>query len=132
MSADLKIPKGYALVWLDRSYDQRAKAIIAFNSCKGDLDDKLGAAFAASVAASPPPKAKRKTPSSLAKQIEDAKAEYDRWTPEKRASVKLEGTSNLRLSRCAASSDGDCSHPKCPQLRDGEPARSGRHCPADL
>ena len=36
---------------------------------------------------------KSAAPSSLAKQIADAKAEYDSWTPEKRASVKLEGSS---------------------------------------
>jgi len=96
MSADLKIPKGYALVWLDRSYDQRAKAIIAFNTCTGDLDDKLGAAFAASVAASPPMKAKRKTPSSLATQVADAQAEVATWSPEKRAGVVLQGSSDMR------------------------------------
>ena len=31
----------------------------------------------------------------------------------------------------AARSDGECIAPSCPQLRDGEPARSGRHCPID-
>ncbi|MBK8189037.1 MAG: hypothetical protein IPK79_01125 [Vampirovibrionales bacterium] len=32
--------------------------------------------------------------------------------------------------RCrAARSDGECIHPDCPQLLDGEPARSGRSCP---
>lgn len=36
-----------------------------------------------------------------------------------------------RLKRCAASRDGDCSHDQCPQNRDGEPAKSGRHCPLD-
>jgi hypothetical protein len=35
------------------------------------------------------------------------------------------------LTRCAASSDGECCHPQCPQLRDNEPAKSGRHCPID-
>jgi hypothetical protein len=34
--------------------------------------------------------------------------------------------------RCAAGSDGECSHSQCPQLRDGEPAKSGRHCPLDI
>lgn len=37
-----------------------------------------------------------KPPSSLAKQIADAQAEYDSWSPEKRASVRLEGSSDLR------------------------------------
>jgi hypothetical protein len=33
--------------------------------------------------------------------------------------------------RCAANNDGDCDHRDCPQLRDGEPVKSGRHCPFD-
>jgi hypothetical protein len=36
------------------------------------------------------------------------------------------------LKRCAAARDGDCSHIDCPQLRDGEPVKSGRHCPLDI
>lgn len=32
---------------------------------------------------------------------------------------------------CHAGSDGDCSWVSCPQVRDGEPRRSGRHCPLD-
>jgi hypothetical protein len=35
------------------------------------------------------------------------------------------------LTGCAADRDGECSHSQCPQLRDGEPVRSGRHCPLD-
>jgi hypothetical protein len=36
------------------------------------------------------------------------------------------------LTRCAASrGDGECFHTQCPQLRDGEPKKSGRHCPLD-
>lgn len=35
------------------------------------------------------------------------------------------------LIRCAAGRDGDCSHPMCPQARDGEPHKSQRHCPLD-
>jgi hypothetical protein len=33
---------------------------------------------------------------------------------------------------CHAQRDGDCHWPKCPQLRDGEPHKSGRHCPLDI
>lgn len=33
------------------------------------------------------------------------------------------------LTSCAADRDGDCDHPQCPQLRDAEPAKSGRSCP---
>lgn len=39
------------------------------------------------------------------------------------------------LAGCAAAgpnSDGECSAPLCPQLRDGEPTRSRRHCPLDF
>ena len=33
---------------------------------------------------------------------------------------------------CLADSDGECSaEDYCPQLADGEPAKSGRHCPYD-
>lgn len=37
----------------------------------------------------------------------------------------------IPLNQCAAGSDGDCEHAQCPQLRDGEPHASGRHCPLD-
>jgi len=49
------IPEGFALTLVDRSYDQRVAAIIAHNQCKGDLDDKLDAAYHASLAAAPAP-----------------------------------------------------------------------------
>lgn len=32
---------------------------------------------------------------------------------------------------CHSDNDGDCTWSGCPQLRDGEPERSGRHCPRD-
>lgn len=32
---------------------------------------------------------------------------------------------------CHAASDGECSWKECPQLRDGEPWKTGRHCPID-
>ena len=36
------------------------------------------------------------------------------------------------MTRCQANDDGMCYDASvCPQLRDGEPARSGRHCPLD-
>jgi len=35
------------------------------------------------------------------------------------------------LKRCAAGRDGECHHAQCPQLRDNEPAATGRHCPMD-
>lgn len=30
---------------------------------------------------------------------------------------------------CRAGKDGECNWAECPQNRDGEPAKSGRHCP---
>lgn len=33
---------------------------------------------------------------------------------------------------CHGDRDGECHWKKCPQLADGEPVRSGRHCPLDL
>ena len=32
---------------------------------------------------------------------------------------------------CRGSSDGDCFWADCPQIRDGEPHKTGRHCPID-
>jgi hypothetical protein len=32
---------------------------------------------------------------------------------------------------CGAFKDGECSKSWCPQIRDGEPGKSGRHCPLD-
>jgi len=34
-------------------------------------------------------------------------------------------------THCQAARDGDCDWKLCPQERDGEPSRSGRHCPLD-
>jgi len=33
--------------------------------------------------------------------------------------------------QCHASSDGECHWKDCPQINDGEPRKSGRHCPLD-
>jgi protein gp37 len=35
------------------------------------------------------------------------------------------------IELCHAGRDGECSAASCPQLRDREPMRSGRHCPID-
>jgi hypothetical protein len=37
-----------------------------------------------------------------------------------------------KLTRCRADDDGMCVWQDCPQLRDAEPARTGRHCPWDV
>lgn len=37
-----------------------------------------------------------------------------------------------RVNFCRASlGDGECFWEGCPQIHDGEPAKSGRHCPLD-
>lgn len=36
-----------------------------------------------------------------------------------------------QMTRCQADDDDGCDYKDCPQLRDGEPLRSGRHCPWD-
>lgn len=35
------------------------------------------------------------------------------------------------MTRCQSDDDGDCDWSGCPQNRDGEPKKSGRHCPLD-
>jgi len=35
------------------------------------------------------------------------------------------------LTRCQSDCDGHCTHAKCPQAADNEPAATGRHCPLD-
>lgn len=35
------------------------------------------------------------------------------------------------VEHCHANRDGECDAPTCPQLRDGEPEATGRHCPID-
>jgi hypothetical protein len=48
------------------------------------------------------------------------------------AASNTEKASDVRpLTRCAANRDGECRHAQCPQLRDNEPAATGRHCPLD-
>jgi hypothetical protein len=48
------------------------------------------------------------------------------------ARIELPPAPERPLVRCAAGRDGECSHSECPQLRDGEPVKSGRHCPLDV
>lgn len=33
---------------------------------------------------------------------------------------------------CHADTDGECYWGECPQTRDGEPMKTGRHCPLDI
>ena len=36
------------------------------------------------------------------------------------------------INRCQADDDGCCAWEGCPQNREGEPWKSGRHCPLDV
>jgi hypothetical protein len=45
----MTVPDGWQLVPVERSYDMRAHAILAFNSCKGDRDGALQAAWEATL-----------------------------------------------------------------------------------
>jgi hypothetical protein len=56
-------------------------------------------------------------------------SEYDRMARDIRAMRDVAGESR---NRCHAGQDGDCSWTQCPQSRDNEPERSGRHCPLDV
>jgi len=38
----------------------------------------------------------------------------------------------MGVEKCHADRDGDCYWKDCPQIRDGEPDKTGRHCPLDL
>lgn len=37
-----------------------------------------------------------------------------------------------RVNQCRSCRDGECFWEHCPQLRDNEPATTGRHCPLDI
>lgn len=45
--------------------------------------------------------------------------------------LKLSRLGKYTEERCHAASDGECFWEHCPQLLDGEPRKSGRHCPID-
>ncbi|MBD3321204.1 MAG: hypothetical protein GF350_08935 [Chitinivibrionales bacterium] len=54
-------------------------------------------------------------------------AVFDKWQAE-----QAEGLTHpvaAKPTECMANRDGECTHPGCPQVRDGEPKRSGRSCP---
>lgn len=42
------------------------------------------------------------------------------------------GVRESAVPHCQASIDGECGWVRCPQVRDREPAYSGRHCPLDV
>lgn len=49
-----------------------------------------------------------------------------------RESVGLTQAKPWEYGYCHAQRDGDCNHSECPQNRDGEPGKTGRHCPIDI
>ena len=72
--------------------------------------------------------------SVLAEEIRALAAPPDPWRaalpPQVYAPEPTPGP-RVPLTSCAAGSDGDCYHPECPQIRDGETERAHRHCPLD-
>lgn len=54
---------------------------------------------------------------------------------EKQTPTKVDPTDMRRfyglVTACHAGRDGECNWRECPQTRDGEPKKSGRHCPLD-
>lgn len=66
------------------------------------------------------------------KMVEDHEVERFRECNERRACTVANREKYEDRERChAAMSDGECYAETCPQLRDGEPAKTGRHCPID-
>lgn len=55
----------------------------------------------------------------------------ERLESAKREAERKPGVFVTSAIDCQADRDGDCHWKHCPQLRDGEPKRSGRHCPHD-
>lgn len=51
--------------------------------------------------------------------------------PQPEAPKQRYSLSGRRMTRCQSDDDGYCDWKECPQLRDGEPANSSRHCPLD-
>lgn len=60
--------------------------------------------------------------------VEAQKAVMAPTTPE---TSETPATPQETGGNCHADRDGDCSHKDCPQNRDGEPQKTGRHCPLD-
>jgi hypothetical protein len=76
-----------------------------------------------------PRRMKEQVPSPIASRYGVLRRTYFKVAYQR--AVKEEGERANPEERCHADSDGDCEWHGCPQLRDGEPAKSGRHCPLD-
>lgn len=64
----------------------------------------------------------------LTYQVADKLRELNYALPNLPESVWVDEKS-LQLTYCQANDDDYCNHPLCPQIRDGEPAKTNRHCP---
>lgn len=101
--------EGFAFVLVDRSYDQRVKAIIAHNTCVGDLDDKLDAAWRAAIEASPSPSTTLTTEREAAIAERDAlraDAERYRWLREASWNGGIGAAGRREKSRTLTYKDG--------------------------
>ncbi len=68
--------------------------------------------------------------------IDEVRAFFDGRPAKTREELAAEHEQKLQahldtLTVCRAGRDGDCVWKKCPQHQDGEPVKSGRHCPLD-
>ena len=62
---------------------------------------------------------------------ENLKTAYVRNGERRDEMAELRDSNHNDHGKCRANKEGDCVYSKCPQLRDGEPVRSNRHCPID-
>jgi hypothetical protein len=75
---------------------------------------------------------KRSTAGSTAKAYWKCKLNEANWTGGPGSDIRMRSPACLHWKPwCHAAQDGDCSWKGCPQIRDGEPNKSGRHCPLD-
>lgn len=67
----------------------------------------------------------------IARHNDGPAAEHPAAPPAEPADPAQQKPGSLPLLHCASDRDGDCTHDQCPQIRDGEPEKSHRHCPLD-
>jgi hypothetical protein len=79
---------------------------------------------------------------SVLREAGEVRLENDRWVWARESALRERGQEGIELARelmnekhedetCYANRDGECYWSGCPQLRDNEPVRTGRHCPLD-
>lgn len=70
---------------------------------------------------------------TLALAIKARVGELERINEESKIRIgELLESAEQKTDDCHGARDGECSWELCPQNRDGEPAKTGRHCPLDV